>query len=186
MSWILANTKSCPKCSNPGCNHVRCKCGQCIWLCGGAMGSAHGWNSISGHTCKNRFTEEETSEEGGRREAARGLVRAAQGPRTATRTGGRNTGRRWSRALSAVRRAAASDPAGWLTGRCCRGRAYVFACYMFDDAGRRRRGRARRCTTLAQTEAGPFREPPRTRCSWSAGRAQQGHGGAASVTTHSR
>uniref|UniRef100_A0A0D9ZAR2 RBR-type E3 ubiquitin transferase n=1 Tax=Oryza glumipatula TaxID=40148 RepID=A0A0D9ZAR2_9ORYZ len=48
VKWILANTKSCPKCSKPiekngGCNLVHCKCGQC--LC------------ISGHSC-NRYKEE--------------------------------------------------------------------------------------------------------------------------------
>jgi ariadne-1 len=36
IKWILANTKSCPKCfkaieKNGGCNLVRCKCGQCMW-----------------------------------------------------------------------------------------------------------------------------------------------------------
>ncbi|KAL6637467.1 hypothetical protein ACP70R_025039 [Stipagrostis hirtigluma subsp. patula] len=36
VKWILANTKSCPKCFKPivkegGCNLVTCKCGQYLW-----------------------------------------------------------------------------------------------------------------------------------------------------------
>jgi ariadne-1 len=36
LKWIVANTKSCPKCSKPiekngGCNHVTCTCGQHLW-----------------------------------------------------------------------------------------------------------------------------------------------------------
>ncbi|XP_048569573.1 probable E3 ubiquitin-protein ligase ARI1 [Triticum urartu] len=64
VNWILANTKSCPKCFKPivkdgGCNLVTCKCGQCLcWKCGGATGSAHNWDSIDGHSC-NRFVGEE-------------------------------------------------------------------------------------------------------------------------------
>uniref|UniRef100_A0A0E0GQP4 RBR-type E3 ubiquitin transferase n=1 Tax=Oryza nivara TaxID=4536 RepID=A0A0E0GQP4_ORYNI len=63
VKWILANTKSCPKCSKPiekngGCNLVHCKCGQCLcWLCGGPTGREHTWDSISGHSC-NRYKEE--------------------------------------------------------------------------------------------------------------------------------
>jgi len=63
IKWILANTKSCPKCfkaieKNGGCNLVRCKCGQCMcWLCGGGTGQDHTWNSITGHSC-NRYEEE--------------------------------------------------------------------------------------------------------------------------------
>jgi len=40
MTWILANTKSCPKCNNPieknqGCMHMKCRCGfEFCWLCG--------------------------------------------------------------------------------------------------------------------------------------------------------
>lgn len=39
MTWIMANTKPCPKCSNPieknqGCMHMVCRCGhQFCWLC---------------------------------------------------------------------------------------------------------------------------------------------------------
>lgn len=39
MTWILANTKPCPKCGNPieknqGCMHMSCRCGhQFCWLC---------------------------------------------------------------------------------------------------------------------------------------------------------
>ncbi|KAF7047805.1 hypothetical protein CFC21_056673 [Triticum aestivum] len=64
VNWILANTKSCPKCFNPivkdgGCNLVTCKCGQHLcWKCGGATGRAHDWDSIVGHSC-NRFVGEE-------------------------------------------------------------------------------------------------------------------------------
>ncbi|XP_066325159.1 probable E3 ubiquitin-protein ligase ARI1 [Miscanthus floridulus] len=63
IKWILANTKSCPKCfkaieKNGGCNLVRCKCGQCMcWLCGGGTGMDHTWTSIAGHSC-NRYKEE--------------------------------------------------------------------------------------------------------------------------------
>ncbi|WVZ59857.1 hypothetical protein U9M48_009950 [Paspalum notatum var. saurae] len=63
IKWILANTKSCPKCfkaieKNGGCNLVRCTCGQCLcWLCGGATGGDHTWTSIAGHSC-NRYKEE--------------------------------------------------------------------------------------------------------------------------------
>uniref|UniRef100_A0A0E0KGH5 RBR-type E3 ubiquitin transferase n=1 Tax=Oryza punctata TaxID=4537 RepID=A0A0E0KGH5_ORYPU len=59
VDWILANTKTCPKCFKPiekngGCNHVKCTCGH--WLCGAATGSAHNWSSIEGHSC-NRFND---------------------------------------------------------------------------------------------------------------------------------
>lgn len=63
INWITVNTKNCPKCLKPvekngGCNLVRCICGQYFcWLCGGATGSAHTWESIAGHTC-GRFKEE--------------------------------------------------------------------------------------------------------------------------------
>ncbi|XP_073305011.1 probable E3 ubiquitin-protein ligase ARI2 isoform X1 [Primulina huaijiensis] len=55
--WIIANAKSCPKCSKPvekngGCNLVRCICGQPFcWLCGGATGLAHTWTRIANHEC---------------------------------------------------------------------------------------------------------------------------------------
>ncbi|XP_073021546.1 probable E3 ubiquitin-protein ligase ARI2 isoform X3 [Primulina eburnea] len=55
--WIIANAKSCPKCSKPvekngGCNLVRCICGQPFcWLCGGATGLAHTWTRIANHAC---------------------------------------------------------------------------------------------------------------------------------------
>ncbi|URE05764.1 IBR domain [Musa troglodytarum] len=39
--WIMVNTKPCPN-----------------WLCGGACGAHHTWNTITGHTC-NGFTQEE-------------------------------------------------------------------------------------------------------------------------------
>jgi hypothetical protein len=52
-----SNTKACPKCGkyvekNSGCNHIVCLCGQAFcWLCGGATGRRHDWNSIEGHSC---------------------------------------------------------------------------------------------------------------------------------------
>nr|GMD89081.1 probable E3 ubiquitin-protein ligase ARI2 [Ipomoea batatas] len=64
VDWITANTRYCPKCSKPvekngGCNLVRCICGQPFcWLCGGATGMNHTWDSIEGHTC-GRFKEAE-------------------------------------------------------------------------------------------------------------------------------
>lgn len=63
INWITVNTKNCPKCLKPveksgGCNLVRCICGQPFcWLCGGATGTEHTWDSIAGHTC-GRFKEE--------------------------------------------------------------------------------------------------------------------------------
>uniref|UniRef100_J3LQX5 RBR-type E3 ubiquitin transferase n=1 Tax=Oryza brachyantha TaxID=4533 RepID=J3LQX5_ORYBR len=69
VKWILANTKSCPRCSKPiekngGCNLVQCKCGQCLcWLCGAPTGKEHTWERISGHSC-NRYKEEEEEEAG--------------------------------------------------------------------------------------------------------------------------
>ncbi|KAL6995612.1 carbonyl reductase (NADPH-dependent) ari1 [Sarracenia purpurea var. burkii] len=57
VSWIAVNTQSCPSCRKPvekngGCNLVRCVCGQYFcWLCGGATGGAHTWDSIAGHSC---------------------------------------------------------------------------------------------------------------------------------------
>lgn len=56
-NWLTANTKSCPKCSNPvekngGCNLVLCRCGQAFcWLCGGVTGTDHSWTQIYGHEC---------------------------------------------------------------------------------------------------------------------------------------
>ncbi|KAF0922218.1 hypothetical protein E2562_029113 [Oryza meyeriana var. granulata] len=78
LDWILANTKNCPKCFKPiekngGCNHVRCKCGQCLcWLCGGATGEAHTVHSIDGHSC-NRFinTEEKKKVDDAKRKVLR-------------------------------------------------------------------------------------------------------------------
>ncbi|RLN42073.1 putative E3 ubiquitin-protein ligase ARI1 [Panicum miliaceum] len=64
VKWLLANTKSCPKCFKPiikedGCNLVTCNCGQHLcWLCGSATGFAHTWTSIANHSC-NRFKVEE-------------------------------------------------------------------------------------------------------------------------------
>ncbi|XP_024961715.1 probable E3 ubiquitin-protein ligase ARI2 [Cynara cardunculus var. scolymus] len=64
VNWITVNTKNCPKCHKPvekngGCNLVSCICGQPFcWLCGGATGFQHTWESIEGHTC-GRFKEED-------------------------------------------------------------------------------------------------------------------------------
>ncbi|KAK3149981.1 hypothetical protein QOZ80_3AG0225750 [Eleusine coracana subsp. coracana] len=64
VKWLLANTKTCPKCFKPiikegGCNHVTCSCGQYLcWLCGVATGLAHDYDRIHGHSC-NRFDEDE-------------------------------------------------------------------------------------------------------------------------------
>uniref|UniRef100_A0A0E0NYG1 RBR-type E3 ubiquitin transferase n=1 Tax=Oryza rufipogon TaxID=4529 RepID=A0A0E0NYG1_ORYRU len=57
LKWIVANTKSCPKCSKPiekngGCNHVTCTCGQHLcYACGAATGTLYM------HIC-NRYKEE--------------------------------------------------------------------------------------------------------------------------------
>ncbi|CAH8309223.1 unnamed protein product [Eruca vesicaria subsp. sativa] len=57
VTWLTIHTRMCPKCSKPvhksvGCNLVTCICGQHFcWLCGGATGLAHDWNSIAGHSC---------------------------------------------------------------------------------------------------------------------------------------
>ncbi|RAL47316.1 hypothetical protein DM860_013281 [Cuscuta australis] len=62
VNYKAVYTKDCPKCKKPvekneGCNLVRCMCGQPFcWLCGGATGLAHTWDSIEGHTC-GRYKE---------------------------------------------------------------------------------------------------------------------------------
>lgn len=64
LSYIMVNTKFCPKCQKPtekngGCNLVVCICGQPFcWLCGGATGREHTWTSIAGHSC-GRYKEDE-------------------------------------------------------------------------------------------------------------------------------
>ncbi|GMH39326.1 hypothetical protein BSKO_07224 [Bryopsis sp. KO-2023] len=56
-NWLTANTKPCPKCTNPvekngGCNLVVCRCGQAFcWLCGASTGTDHTWSRIYGHEC---------------------------------------------------------------------------------------------------------------------------------------
>ncbi|CAA0830909.1 Probable E3 ubiquitin-protein ligase ARI2 [Striga hermonthica] len=63
VNWITVHTKPCPKCYKPvekngGCNLVSCVCGQSFcWLCGGATGRNHTWNSIDNHSC-GRFKED--------------------------------------------------------------------------------------------------------------------------------
>ncbi|XP_074264110.1 putative E3 ubiquitin-protein ligase ARI2 isoform X1 [Silene latifolia] len=64
VNWITSHTKPCPKChkaveKNGGCNLVVCVCGQAFcWVCGGATGRAHTYQSIAGHSC-GRFKEED-------------------------------------------------------------------------------------------------------------------------------
>ncbi|KAG7666760.1 hypothetical protein Ndes2526B_g04760 [Nannochloris sp. 'desiccata'] len=78
-SWLHANTKPCPKCTNPvekngGCNLVLCRCGQCFcWLCGQATGRAHDWNSIQGHSCGAYKEEAENRANEGQRNLKRYL-----------------------------------------------------------------------------------------------------------------
>ncbi|KAL3614144.1 carbonyl reductase (NADPH-dependent) ari1 [Castilleja foliolosa] len=63
VNWMTVNTKPCPKCFKPvekngGCNLVSCICGQAFcWLCGGATGREHTWNSIANHSC-GRYKED--------------------------------------------------------------------------------------------------------------------------------
>ncbi len=63
MTWIMANTKSCPKCEKPieknqGCNHMTCS--QCrhefCWICMGAW-TIHGEKTGGYYKC-NRFEGE--------------------------------------------------------------------------------------------------------------------------------
>eukprot|EP01125_Pyxidicula_operculata_P015443 TRINITY_DN523_c2_g3_i1.p1 TRINITY_DN523_c2_g3~~TRINITY_DN523_c2_g3_i1.p1 ORF type:complete len:898 (+),score=199.16 TRINITY_DN523_c2_g3_i1:179-2872(+) len=54
---LQLNIKECPKCGSgvervSGCNLMTCRCGQHFcWLCGGATGVEHTWDSIAGHQC---------------------------------------------------------------------------------------------------------------------------------------
>ncbi|WVZ59858.1 hypothetical protein U9M48_009950 [Paspalum notatum var. saurae] len=150
VKWLLAHTKSCPKCFKPivkdgGCNLVRCNCGQYLcWLCGGATGSAHTWTTIANHTC-NRFEKDEAKKvDDARRQLRRyehyykrfhahGVSHTAEreqlGPKVAARV----------RALEAHDSVLMKD-AAWLADahrsllRCRQvlARSYVFAYYMFD------------------------------------------------------
>ena len=58
-NWLLANTKTCPKCNNAieknlGCMHMTCKCGyEFCWLCMGNW-QQHGSNSGGYYSC-NKF-----------------------------------------------------------------------------------------------------------------------------------
>jgi ariadne-1 len=78
-SWLHANTKPCPKCTNPvekngGCNLVQCRCGQCFcWLCGQATGRLHDWNSIQDHSCGAYKEEAENRVNEGQRNLRRYL-----------------------------------------------------------------------------------------------------------------
>ncbi|OEL29370.1 putative E3 ubiquitin-protein ligase ARI2 [Dichanthelium oligosanthes] len=150
LKWILANTKSCPKCFNPivkdgGCNHVRCKCDQCMcWLCGGATGSAHGWNSIRGHSCNGFMEEEKKKVDDARRHVRRyahyyerfrihgdsykaehGTLGPAVSERVKTLESGPFNGLRDSGWLADAHRSL-------LWFRQVLSRSYVFAYYMFD------------------------------------------------------
>lgn len=57
--WLLANTKTCPKCKNAiqknlGCMHMTCRCGyQFCWLCLGDW-TSHG-DSTGGYYRCNVF-----------------------------------------------------------------------------------------------------------------------------------
>jgi ariadne-1 len=66
-NWILANTKSCPKCSsriekNQGCNHMTCQ--QCkyefCWICMGEW-STHGTNTGGYYRCNKYDPEDKNS-----------------------------------------------------------------------------------------------------------------------------
>jgi len=65
MTWILANTKPCPKCGYPieknqGCMHMACRCGhQFCWLClADDMNYSH---TRDGRPC-NKFLEQPDQE----------------------------------------------------------------------------------------------------------------------------
>ncbi|KAI3686722.1 hypothetical protein L1987_80406 [Smallanthus sonchifolius] len=59
-TWMIINSKKCPKCHKPvekngGCNLAVCICRQPFcWLCGGATDFNHNWRSIEGHTCEEQ------------------------------------------------------------------------------------------------------------------------------------
>jgi ariadne-1 len=63
------NLRECPKCGArvervSGCNLMTCRCGQHFcWLCGGATGFNHTWETIEGHQC-GRFNAKGLSELG--------------------------------------------------------------------------------------------------------------------------
>lgn len=75
-NWILANTKSCPKCSsriekNQGCNHMTCsKCRhEFCWICMGDW-SEHGTNTGGYYKC-NRYDPDTGSSSTDQSDAAR-------------------------------------------------------------------------------------------------------------------
>jgi len=62
ITWILANTKNCPKCQKPieknqGCNHMTCKmcANEFCWLCMGTW-KEHG-SSTGGYYQCNKYEE---------------------------------------------------------------------------------------------------------------------------------
>jgi len=63
------NLRECPKCGArvervSGCNLMTCRCGQHFcWLCGGATGFNHTWDTIEGHQC-GRYNASSLSELG--------------------------------------------------------------------------------------------------------------------------
>ncbi|XP_040378462.1 probable E3 ubiquitin-protein ligase ARI1 isoform X2 [Oryza brachyantha] len=160
VKWILANTKSCPRCSKPiekngGCNLVQCKCGQCLcWLCGAPTGKEHTWERISGHSC-NRYKEEEEEEAGDKVVDARRqqMQRYAHywdrfnihaGSRAAEqRQLGPAIEQRVRKLESDFARQRLNQNGGWLgtalrrllSSRQALSRSYAFAYYMFDGGG---------------------------------------------------
>lgn len=63
VNWITVNTRLCPNCNKPvhkidGCNLMTCICKQHFcWLCGGATGFNHNWETIAGHSC-GKYSED--------------------------------------------------------------------------------------------------------------------------------
>jgi len=85
LTWIMANTKKCPKCSraiekNQGCNHMTCKgCnhGFC-WVClgewhdhGSSTGGYYKCNKFEEMQKDDKFKKEESSREEAKHELER-------------------------------------------------------------------------------------------------------------------